>query len=538
MPITVTQQHPLYQLWAPIWRRLGDVYEGAGGFLDGSYLVPHPRELIYPTSKDATTGLVTVNTNGTPTETLRFRRRKELARYENFAAIVLDTLIDYLSSKQPTRAIEAEGEGQEHPLRAWWQDVDGARTHIDDWVKTQQLLAAVYGHVFVAMDRPVQATPPGTRAEQASPILAVYLPLDTPDWIASGKALTHVLFIEAVERESLDASPKPVGAALSQAGAATGDGARASVQYRLWTPTAWTAYDEGGRVVQTGAHEMGVTPIVPFYGRRRATIRVVGRSVLGDPKLYIDHYNLLSEKRSIERDQTFSILNIPLKDEQAVEDAQALAGNVIGTSNVLFSRLPAAFIEPSEGPVDHYETALAALERKIFRLIGLPWDSDAKGVETAESRKLKAKDLNRLLAGMADEAERMEYRLAELWFRATEGPARGEAAYEAAGVTISYPNDFQEAELLDVIAEIQAKLSLALGKTATTRLKEQAVDALLPDLDETTRQTITAELAQQAETVEQAAATFQTALLKAQARPTPTQPEDGEDDTEDDDAQA
>jgi hypothetical protein len=39
---------------------------------------------------------------------------------------------------------------------------------------------------------------------------------------------------------------------------------------------------------------------------------VIGQSVLNDPALYVDLYNLTSEQRELLRNQTFSILNVVL----------------------------------------------------------------------------------------------------------------------------------------------------------------------------------------------------------------------------------
>ena len=41
----MTNAHPEYVQWLPVWLRLGYVYRGDGPFLDGTALVPHPREI-------------------------------------------------------------------------------------------------------------------------------------------------------------------------------------------------------------------------------------------------------------------------------------------------------------------------------------------------------------------------------------------------------------------------------------------------------------------------------------------------------------
>lgn len=517
-PILLKQCHPLYRKWAPTWRLLGDVFEGDGGFLDGSYLVPHPREVEYEVSvvshtNDAgeTIKTTVVNYDRIVRETQKFKRRKALARYENFAAIIGETLLAYLYAKAPSRVIKGASTG--HPLEAWWQNVDGEGTHVGDWLPYAHLLAAIYGHTLIAMDRPVTNEPPRSKADQRAPFLRVYGPLDMPDWIAEGREVRAAKFIEAISRTTLDQSATPLQQPLD--GAALGDGARQDVQWRLWDETSWRVYDNEGALLDSGDHQMGEVPVVVLQGRPRALVRLIGRSVLGDPRLYKDHFNLLSEQRALERDQTFSILNIPLGPEQTLDDAKALAGDTVGTTNALFTRdKAAAFIAPPDAPLAHYREQVTALERKIYRLVGLPWDGDSKQAETAESRKIKALDLNRLLASMADEAERVEYQLARLWFLAMEGPEKGEAAYEASGLSIKYPDEFQTQEILDVIAELRAKLSAGLGKTANTIARRRALPVLLPDLTQEETATVSAELESTPVSAADAASQFRGDLMK------------------------
>ena len=524
----LTQQHPLYTTLASTWRLLLDVYEGTGGFLDGSYLIPHPREVEYAFSEDPVTKVRTFDYNTVRQETTRFKKRKVLARYENFAQIILDTLLDYLYAKAPSRVIGGQATAEDgHPLMQWWEDVDGEGTHITDWVKRTHTLAALMGHAFVAMDRPPLDVAPRSKADQPAPFLRVYTPLDALDWIARGRSLRAVKFIEAVGRDDLNEAPL-AAVSTTPTASATGDGARKSVQYRIWDGETWQVYDQDGGLLGRGDHGMGELPVLVFTGRPRATLPIVGRSVLGDPRLFRDHFNLVSEKRSLERDQTFSLLNIELGTDQLAEEAKSLAGETVSTSSALFTRGPAKFIAPEAGPVAHYERELQNLERTIYRLVGLPWDGDGKQAETAESRKLKAMDLNRLLAGMAAEAERVEYAIARQWFIAQDGPERGQAAYEASELSIEYPTEFQTSEILDEILELRAKLSANLGPTASRILRERAVPVLLPDLTADQLATVTEEIGTTPVNTPDAASQFRGDMLKAMAEQRPGEPIPGD----------
>lgn len=100
--------HPLYLLFKPVWTQLAHVREGTGGFLDGTYLVAHPREWLDHSSKqtDTTTGAVTVTVNPTPKQpSPKLKARRLIARYENVASSILEAKKSTLFREQPTRRV-------------------------------------------------------------------------------------------------------------------------------------------------------------------------------------------------------------------------------------------------------------------------------------------------------------------------------------------------------------------------------------------------------------------------------------------------
>jgi hypothetical protein len=125
-----------------------------------------------------------------------------------------------------------------------------------------------------------------------------------------------------------------------------------------------------------------------------------------------------------------------------------------------------------------------ALERKLYRMAGLPWEGDSASAESADSRRLKAMDLNRLLAMYADEAERVEYQIAALWHTATTGetdPARVAQALDQ--VVIHYPDEFATIDTAQAAADVRDVVTMQLGPTATAEARKRAVptgDQLFP----------------------------------------------------------
>jgi len=472
--------HPTYLTLQPVWQKLRDVREGTGGFLDGTYLVAHPREWAD-------------HTNDNPrVPTKKLRARRTLASYENFAKTIVLSLKDALTREQPVRRVGEQPDvpqtpppeppkdgplpfakaappkparpakkpkGEETALERWWENVDGAQTHIDDFMQTIWDLAATFGHVYVYMDRAPTPASVETAADEPMPFLRVYTPLDVWDWLTDDIGeLSAIKFAELAPRENLETSH------------------RLDVQVRVVDRERWTLYDSKGARIDGGAHSMGRLPVIPVFAQRRPMEAHVGDSVLGDPKLYIDLYNLKSEVRELLRNQTFSILNIPLgtgPDAMTVEQAVAMIGSTKGTENALFSGLAASFIQADTGNIAAYHEEMQRTLRTIYRIASLTWEADSKDAEAEGSLKLKREDMNQRLAGYADELERADYLLAELFYRATEGADVAVQKLEDDEVQIKYPDTFDMTPFEQVLEQAQAAMDLGMPALFLKELRKR-----------------------------------------------------------------
>jgi hypothetical protein len=490
------QPHPAYVLWQPIWQQLLDVYEGSGGFVDPTrpYLYAHPREwLDHSTrvvSEDNPTGKWVTNPNPSqPSPKLKARRR--LARYENIAATLIEQLKSALFRKSATRTFaDPEKIDDDHPLRLFWANADGLGRSMDALMPEQWTAAAVFGHTLIVADRAGETSEIATKADQPPVVLRSYTPLDLIDWLTDDLGgLTAVRLLEAVRRESFDI---PASAITAQVRTVTADG---------WTLTEIEKLSAPGKAlrpkkdatVEDGDHGFGALPVVVLYARRRALSPTIGRSVLGDPALYIDLYNLTSEVRELLRNQTFALLNVPLGNDGSIERESALLGETAGTANVVFSSQPIQYVSPEGTNVEVYHEHIDRLVRLIYRLAVVGWEGDSKDVESADSRKLKKEDLHQMLAGYAAECEAAEEAIAKLVYRAHYGDS-WETQWDADQPVISYPDDFDVAGLLDELEAVTQGIALELGETATREMKKRAIPKLLPNLPQPVQQTIEEEI--------------------------------------------
>jgi hypothetical protein len=498
--------HPVYDTWRHVWEQLAHVAEGSGGFLDGTYLIAHPREWQ---DHDKARPVV-------PTKKLLERRT--LARYENLADLVIRQKLAGLFREPPLRrCLNEAGEVVEtHPYLEWTEDVDGMGTPLTDWLLSNFRSALIYGHQVLVMDR---AGDDGlTQADRAALVLRAFTPLDVPDWLqAPSGHLTAVKLQEPILRTSL------------------ADPALEGLAYRLTEVTAETARSytttQPADVTEV-AHGFGELPVVVLYAHRRATVPLIGLSGLSDPMLYIDLYNLTSEQRELLRKQTFSVTNVQLGTRTdggiavSVEEAQTMLGSVNSTSNVLFTPGPAQMLTADTGNVEVYQAAIDALIRMIFRLCAIPFDQDSRDAETAEAKRLKRLDYTTVLSGYADELTRAEEQIAVLWFRGTYGES-WEAEYERAGLQVQYPSSFDEPSGEEILAQAQAALALPLGESKTFRLEHatKLLPVFLPDANPALQGLIRAELEAVPSPEEQRQERMD-AMASRLAAPAPDAPED------------
>lgn len=455
-------KHPLYSELEPTWRIAKDVYEGLGGFLDPArpYLVPHPREWLDHSVKQESGGIATMVPNPSPRlPSPKLQMRRRLARYENIAEAILAQMGGALFLHPPTRTFAKPND----KVSAWLDDVDGRGLSLSDAVRLAWTSAGVFGHGIVTMDKPAKEAQ--TQADAAAPRMAFYTPLDMPDWLdGEDRHLTAVKLLEPAPRVSFDQRVKTT-----------------DYRVRIITETDWTLSDAAGKQIDKAAHGFGALPVTIFYAKRRPFAPPLGKSLIGDPQLHLDLYNLVSEVRELLRNQTFGILNVPVGEKGNVSNEQALLGQQSGTANVMFSTLAAQYLSPDGTNVTVYHEHMDRLVRMIYRLASAPWESDSREAESAEARGRKREDQHHILSAMAAECQRLEMWALEMVYRGLYGADRWQAQWETDQPSVSYPPTFEQPDWQALAKDVAESIALDLGPTATKELKKRFVSARLRD---------------------------------------------------------
>ena len=474
----VVAKHALHELFAAEWENLAHVREGTGGFMDGTFLVGHPREWVDHESTDP------------QTPTKKFKARRTLAHYENIAAAILEAKKSVLFRETATRRIGDDGDDLQHDLKdRWWPDVDGLGHSIDEVMPLWWDIAATFGHAVLYFEPPNNEGVE-VAADQDQPRVRIYTPLDVLNWLTNDQG-------EMVAIKVAEAVPHEVFTETATASAA-------QFRVREITTEGWTLFDQQGSPIARGEHGLGRLPVTYLYGRRRAVMTGIGQSVLGRSQQYIDLYNLVSELRELLRNQTFSFINLPLGTGDSamnVTDAQTMLGQQTGTMNVLFSALPANILTGDASNVTAYQDEIKQRKRDIFRVTGVQWESDSRDAESGDSLRLKREDMNTRVAGYADECQQAEMDLVDLWYRWQFGPDDVDQRIRDDNVVVQYPAKFDATPFEELVLQIQAAADIKMPDLFLKALRKNIIAKFegMSDLDAATLDAITTEIDAQEE---------------------------------------
>jgi hypothetical protein len=293
---------------------------------------------------------------------------------------------------------------------------------------------------------------------------------------------------------------------------------------RIVTAESWETRAYGrGEVTAEGPfpHQFGTIPVVVQYAKRKSLAPLVGQSVLGDPHLYIDLYNITSEIRELLRNQTFGILTIKLgtgEGSMSVTDAKTMLGETKGVENVMFTPNGAEYIQPDAANVTVYQVERTELLRTIYRLAAIPWESDSKDAEAEGSMKLKREDMNQVLSAYGDQCEKAEIEIAKLWFRAEYGDT-WEQKWDEAEVVIRYPDAFDVTPFEEILQQVQAATTLPMGPTFMAQMCKRMIVKFMPDLPSDVQAVIEKEIDKHAKEAAEIDAAMKDAELKSMSEP-------------------
>lgn len=505
-----------YQVELDAHRFLLEAYSGTGGFSPS--LAAPPASWWGAAATDYANDTLWSRTSTSPTSRLdrfpreddkKFAGRIAVAHYENYVEPLTDLKCSYVL-REPF-AIHDEPE----QVAEWKKNVDGDETTWADWLPDVVTQAATLGWTPLLLDSPPVAE--GLSRAQAGdvrPTMSVLFPSQLLEWQAKGKRYEWVkIRTDHVERSSWSSAPTKIE------------------RYAIWTPTDVTVYrivkvadrDEVLEGPEAFTHQFGRVPLVIMrHGSGGDPLR--GRpmhwSVAQENKRL---FNLLSELDEHTRANVFALLLYPggRSGPNGEVDLGSFNGLLIDPDQ---KNVP-AYIAPPASVAETLEKRIDATARSIYRIARIEFSRPTGTVASGVAREYEFEQTNRALADFAKNIARAELDIADL-----VGAADGVPVETRRKQTISPPRSFAVQDLERDIKIAMDSLTLKLGETATTRIKQGVVRRVLPNISADDQKVIDAEL-EEAASEEAAARAMGLEALARTAEPGDTPPgEGGEDD--------
>lgn len=369
------ETHNLWKTNIERWQFLIDSYHGGQEFRDGKYLTAYQME----SQEDYETRL-----DSTP--------------YDNHVKAITAIYNSFLFREPPDRDM---GQLEQDPgLMNFMKDADLDGRSFDAVIRDISTYAAVYGHVWVILDKPpVNAY---TRAEELEQGIRPYISIVTPenvlDWNYR-RSLSGVYYLDYVKIYEGSQSGEDV--------------------FREYTSDSVKIYTMGRsdepELVMDIPNQLGRVPAVCVYGQRSPS-KGLGTSLVGDvADMCRSIYQELSEIEQLGR-----LTNHPSLVKDVQTQASAGAGSIIQVpADAGPDFVKPYLLQPDGASLDGF---LKSIETKIGAIDRM---AHMGGIRSIETRRLSGiglatefQLLNATLAAMADNLEHAEesiWRLYAAW---------------------------------------------------------------------------------------------------------------------------
>lgn len=327
-----------------IYKFMDDSYHGTGGFRDGSYLVPHDREMFYES-------------------------RRANSFYKNFVKPIVTAMVAPVFNAEIDRTV-ADDNGNEitdKPINAFIGNCDNRGTSLHSFMEMASIKCGLHGLTFIVMDnfRELPMTEADVLADRKFPYIYLRTVRDLKSWKIDQwgnlKSITFEDIPVVVKSDDKEEEDK---------------------RCREWTETEVIVYrknDEGAmEVVERYEHGLGRIPVVSMY-----CVKPESGSIEVDPPLYdlarLNHaiFNKDSEVRDLERSQGFAIMYIQTDDPENF---------TVSNHNAIFigkeTNITPGFMSPDPRIMDGLQKNIDTLREDLFRIAE---QNGVKGVQSAKS---------------------------------------------------------------------------------------------------------------------------------------------------------
>ncbi len=432
--------HSTYSARKDAWQAQLDSFEGSGGFLDGSYIWPHPKE-----------------------DQGDYLKRQKMARYHNY----VETLVDLYTRQIFTQNVRRTSKDEAY--NDWLENVDGSGASINELLKRFASISLVAGHGGLLIDKTPDAPTGPSRADERARVFATVFPATTiADWRFDGNTLSGVKLVESVPDTDI-VTPQP-----------TGDAAQ---RWLIWDQQGWARFSHDGDLIAADVPNLGIVPLVILRPKPSTLSPMIGRALVSNINVIKALFNRASEEDEVLRTQAFSLLTVQVPPDGDVKKAREALGHVVGTSKAIVIQGQIDYKTPDQSVPASIRDNIGYLTQEIYRAAHMRFQRDSLDSESAEAIRLQHSELNEMLQGFSKALSQAEMEIARAWFAWMHpSPEAAQAAFDAAAVEAVYPTEFFLDDLGTELEGWAEAIRLELGDSMTRRIKKQAVRRIDPDI--------------------------------------------------------
>ena len=416
---------------------LDNSYRASGGFETGDYLIPHPSE-----------------------KAEKYVRRKNMSYFINYVKPVVDAHVNPIFKTEPMR------EGMSSTFSLFENDVDGKKTTLTRFMKKAAIRAKLHGVEFIVVDmEQVEEDRILTEKDVVDQRLYPYLYLVSPSQVTNwytdklGRlvSITYTIDNYVIDKKG-NAVNKP--------------------ETWTWTTTVCKKTVEGVR--EKNVNPVGVIPIIPLYGTRNDSDTLIPQSDLyAIARTNHALYNACSELRERNRAQAFSLLTIPIDEDDDFDGEDTPIK--YGTADMILYRGGTGekpeFITPPSDSSDIIMNEINFCIKEIYRMASLQMLTGVNQYNV--SAAAKTQDNQQLYQNISELGQGLQE--AEKKIATVFGRYMGE---DMSNFAVVYNSQYGPVNTTTTLANATTALTMNISEDYNVEMKKQVVRATLKDMDQ------------------------------------------------------
>jgi len=424
---SLEEQHEMYKSLASKWAFYMDSYKGGHAYKSKNYLTRY-----------------TFESNN------QYKSRVEQTPLDNHCASIVQIYTSFLFAEAPTRQF---GKLQNDPVLAdFLEDADREGRSWDNFMKQASILASVFGHAWIIVDRPsLEVT---TRQEELDngirPYVSVINPLNVLDWQYTrfDNGTTELTYLKVAEGKN-----------------------HYKCYYTDRTDTVIISEDGNTVDVQSVPNPYNKITAVPVYTQRDYTPGV-GISDIAD---IADMQRAIFDENS-EIEQIIRLSSHPSLVKTASTEAGAGAGAIIQIDEDMDPGLKPYLLQPNSQSLDSIRAAIADKVESINRM------SNVGAIRTVETKSMSGVAMEtefRLLnARLAEKADNLELAEEQVWQLIA---MMSNTTWDG---VIKYPDSFNAHDTENDLSVLEKALALTTNPKLREKIEEKIAMLIIDNSDD------------------------------------------------------